>query len=1373
MLRNIILTALLLASLLGVTAPTASSAESFTVQAGAFVEGFQDFVTVASGVDPADGTTYIVGRNSLSQAVLRKYDSSGGRLIWEGGTSETATLTQINPSGMSVSAGSTNLYLVGGRVVLSLSKQTGLVVDTADANAAVDLKGIYYWNNLVYVCGQYTSGTPFGHAATPRGSTSGLLIRMNANLIGGALALTTYGGNAGGTTAESVVVDEAGDAYVAGHMGSGSFGLDGTIDLPGKWKVTVVKTDTAIAVSNLEQATNLVLNGANATSTNTAFYDVINFGRYPTDGRVGGNDGFPGGWSERFALHASGSIWVNSPQSITFNSVTDDGTQLRIDGSAVSTYDGNRGAGDLFGSKILTRGLHSVDFIMWNQGGDSSAELWLVPNQNDFNTWKLLRSTALPDTQNKGYVLKFNGTTFSSLKNAYFTTTESAGQGGSFHQLNYSQGFVYAIGSWNGTADNPAIGRADASSGGSDIDIVKLDTALQLKARATVKGLNSNEGYGITADEAGNAYVTGSYGPASADFFGSTDSADRPYAHLSASSISIFVAKLDPNFIFQWVNKPSDPPPSFSLAASAPKVTWSPGLQRLFWVGYFGNNTLTLGQPNATISLVGPESFVAVLDPDGKFTERVNLTVVSEFGLSGTQIKPFGGPALSTNSPRTAFNTRPLIKGAQVAVTVPKYLYRDVHSNDITFETQFDASLIESRAETRLTSEGYSVDDNVVTGTGNTYIFTLTKDTIVKFGWTVEHALRIQRDPFGTEGTDSPDTPGHILGLKSDAAGTPEPDVNKHWILQNQEVIAQINAEEADLAYVAKGLPIKYVVTGYNAFGPPNTAGAAGQTNFIPFVGSDRRFQISAFTMTGPAVIRYVWKLKIGIQVNTTGFKSAGYPLIYVQNDPGSQPPTQPDGAGSGIFYFDENSRVQVGSLASETALQLKGWLNGDGIFASAGKTNTLTAFTRPSTNGIKTYLGQYVDKLTRPGRVMWDYGDRIFDETVYIGNPLTFGTVSEGIKPLLIMDQAPDRADMTEGPQGSSSSDMAIWDATGKKYYPLRPGILTSYWKMTSDPEDRIIIRITIKYADAPHYRHIANTPPVNLDPATNDLVRFKEMKYTESTTGAGVDSSGMFTATGKGKTVLLFGMVSTLARQGQLETLRVRVVETKNWNDQFLAAQPADIGHKITSTYDTAQLDSGFIVFTNARYNPFIYDREHVRGPIIPVNIFPNATEANRGQFVVVWYENRDKILWPYQPARYDPVWPTAESGLQRIVIASRYGSESVASNGTDQLVMPATGTAPNVIPEEASYNPVRFQQVRIYNQPATNFPGYNPNEEHALVAPSLRYADVSPRPVAAYALRDNDLNVTNRDASYTSDPYVLVQFFDAIDKEFKMKV
>src|SRR5207249_7095759 len=97
-----------------------------------------------------------------------------------------------------------------------------------------------------------------------------------------------------------------------------------------------------------------------------------------------------------------------------------------------------------------------------------------------------------------------------------------------------------------------------------------------------------------------------------------------------------------------------------------------------------------MGQPGAEISLSGPEGFLAVLDPDGKFTERVNLTVLSDFGESGTQIRPFGGPPLNTNSAPTQINTHPLIKGAQVTVSVPTYLYRDIHSNDITSAIEAD-----------------------------------------------------------------------------------------------------------------------------------------------------------------------------------------------------------------------------------------------------------------------------------------------------------------------------------------------------------------------------------------------------------------------------------------------------------------------------------------------------------------------------------------------------------------------------------------------------------------------------------------------------------------------------------------------------------
>src|SRR5690606_24883185 len=96
----------------------------------------------------------------------------------------------------------------------------------------------------------------------------------------------------------------------------------------------------------------------------------------------------------------------------------------------------------------------------------------------------------------------------------------------------------------------------------------------------------------------------------------------------------------------------------------------------------------------------------------------------------------------------------------------------------------------------------------------------------------------------------------------------------------------------------------------------------------------------------------------------------------------------------------------------------------------------------------------------------------------------------------------------------------------------------------------------------------------------------------------------------------------------------------------------------------------------------------------------------------------------------------------------------------------------------PQATTYDPSRLQNVLVYQQPDPSQPGYNPNEEHALVAPSLRFADVSPRPPAIYALRDGDINRSNRNittgtSAYTSHPFVLVQFFDVADDEVKMKL
>lgn len=1337
---------------------------SVSFAASSFVVGLPGVQVVDTKID-SFGTTYVLGKDGAGESLLIKYDSSGSPIAWVGGSSPVTIRTNTlgTPTALCVAAGTTNLYIVGSANIIRVSRDSGLSNTTPlPVPASMVPNAVYYSGGLVYICGNYIgSGGLFGKTANARGSQSAVLAKLPADLNSSSAVVVTYGGGSGLNTAESLAVDEAGDVYVSGHFGSGSLTSDTSFDGSGQWRVDVVSA--SVGISDIYIA-NAVLGGAGATSTNTSYWDKINFGS-GSDGGFGGDAPFPNGVANNFVLHATGEIYIPSDGVYTFSSSTDDGTSLSIDGTQVLVYTGSRGVGTTTGAIFLTRGLHFADYIQFQGGGATSAELLFTPPGSPYVYW--LQPTKLRDTQNKAYVAKFDGG-LTVFKNAYFTASETPGSGGAFHELQYAQGWVYAVGSWQGVANNPDIGLKDTSVNGStDIDIVKLDTDLKLKGRATVKGSANNEGYSVSPDDNGNIYVVGSYGPGSVDFTGNGDRSstdptkDRKFTSLSSPQTSLFVAQLNSNLDFQWVNQPTSPiPGSFSTAS---KVRWNSVLQRLFWTGFFANGSLTLGQPTTQVTLNGTQGFLTVLQPDGTFTERVLLTVISDYGNSVSQIKPFGGPLVGGNP--TSTNQQYVIKGVPVTASVPKIIFRkgqvDVISDD--------------QADTRISNNGYSVDNNVATGNAESYTFTITKDTSVTFNWQVDYALNIDSDLSGTVGTGDP---AHglagISGISSLASGNPVPSVQKHWVAKSDTVIATIDSETMDLNN--PGLPIKYVVTGYSAAGPANPLNSL-QTNFISFSGNEVRRQVPQFVMNGPASIQYRWKLKIGVQVNTTGPQSSGWPLVKVLKDPGqtnSLPPAQSNGTGSGTFYFDEHTSVDIGTLKNQGVVQVKGWLNGDGyIFANTGALSNLTSsFTVTTTNGVQTYVSTRVPDLVRPGRVMWDYGDRIFEETVYIGNSVTFSTVDDpAVKAILRSDLSPDHVDVSEGPQGSTGNDMGIWDPQGKKYYPLRPGVVLSYWFTSGDPAARVIIRLTFKYPVSPHYRHIAGTPAVNLDPSTNDLVSFNSLKYTEPTTSAAVDSSNNFTATGPGNTVLLFNETSSSGRGGQIQTYRVRVVQTKKWNDQLPATQVAYIGQKITSAYDTAGLGTGYLFFKNARYNPFIYNRDTITGPIIPVNLFPTAGPTE--QLVVVWYENRDKITWPYQAVQYTPAWPTPATGLNRIVLASRYGNESVAADGTDQIVTPAKMIGTNVIPVETTFNPARFQQLKIYNQPDSTIPGYNPNEEHALLAPSLRSAAISPRPMAAYALRDNDLNVTNRDASYTSDPYVLVQFFDALDQEFKMKV
>jgi hypothetical protein len=208
-------------------------------------------------------------------------------------------------------------------------------------------------------------------------------------------------------------------------------------------------------------------------------------------------------------------------------------------------------------------------------------------------------------------------------------------------------------------------------------------------------------------------------------------------------------------------------------------------------------------------------------------------------------------------------------------------------------------------------------------------------------------------------------------------------------------------------------------------------------------------------------------------------------------------------------------------------------------------------------------------------------------------------------------------------------------------------------------------------------------------------------------------------------------------------------------------------EVAGRFRSTLDRSGFGSGYILNEISNYNANLYDREAdivgTWGPIFPVNHSKAFDEIQ--ELEVAYYENpyRDypdsnaylhpNVDWPYIAGEYNEVtYP--EKGPHRdkaIYIASRIGTEGVDRNGSLQQV----------------FDLEHYADLTIYNQGDDQIPGYNPNEEHALVAPANRAAlkiknlgeDILNNPsLAAFALQ-KDINVTG-DSGYTSDPWVLVQ-------------
>ncbi len=199
-----------------------------------------------------------------------------------------------------------------------------------------------------------------------------------------------------------------------------------------------------------------------------------------------------------------------------------------------------------------------------------------------------------------------------------------------------------------------------------------------------------------------------------------------------------------------------------------------------------------------------------------------------------------------------------------------------------------------------------------------------------------------------------------------------------------------------------------------------------------------------------------------------------------------------------------------------------------------------------------------------------------------------------------------------------------------------------------------------------------------------------------------------------------------------------------TFDWPDEFTRPRVINstvlVGNRITAPTGEAGAApgtnylAGFIRQTEgdlfhpgAYVDPFTGGFEAAnRGAIIPVNSMPG-----RDRLEVWWFRQNQVNLsrgfkssfWPAVIGRYTVQYPTAPS---EIVLASNDGSGPLSS-------LQAKGN--------------------IYYQNDAQAPGYNPNEEHALMQGGQ-----------AFALRD-DLNITtNTNGEYSSPAFVLVSYLEA---------
>ncbi|NOY80786.1 MAG: hypothetical protein GXP31_07250 [Kiritimatiellaeota bacterium] len=708
------------------------------------------------------------------------------------------------------------------------------------------------------------------------------------------------------------------------------------------------------------------------------------------------------------------------------------------------------------------------------------------------------------------------------------------------------------------------------------------------------------------------------------------------------------------------------------------------------------------------------KGFITLFDKQDNPYQQVGVTLASDETLRDGELGPYEG-------------TRNFLKRGDLELDVkcPKYLYYNNGNSRVDSE---------SDAVRRFRCDGFSSQPSVTAKPGspvNELSFTPTEDTKVTATWTEEFraTVRSTDDDLGND------------------AGAPALNVSGAW----QEKGARVSAT-VDEYYT----PDPSVATRYRCRGYKVTIGATVATVQFDFdtvfddeKESANRKSTDTYELTGPLTIEFLWEKQHRLSIATNSSDVDAGPRTTVQGETFE---------GTGVVWLKHGASMdlsaEIVTLDDGTPMAPQERV-GEGSVPTPDPQN-----------------GDAVANVTinEPSAVTWKYDFDLYYGTCMVTDPIPLEDILDG------KDGRPSYEDVDRSrqplvfiaggnaPVGSTNGNMTLWGGPEgrKQLVTVRPGTIRVEWFRTDGKNARILTQITVEGPSAPEdyrYRHVAGTAPVNLEPSYTDHRQFVSLQYT---TCGGRAPNSRYEAPRAGYSVLIFTVSPEdgPAATGDItkEEISGWIVKTSEYDSGTADTGSAVVGQEIHSAdHDSSLLENGYILNPLTRYNTLLHDRPSHTGPIFPVN-------DGGDEFVVVWYEVVDGIAWPYKPVHYNVTWPDPDD-MGVIFVASRMGSECKDRFGNDQIWPDANGENRNYL------DPQRYTELAVYFQNDRNKAGYNPNEEHAILLHSYRHQDMPVTPSAVFALR-NDLNITSGD-DYTSPNAVLLQYYDGVDKVFRMQL